>query len=242
MTSASPTAAQVLATEQLEAGYGSAQVLFGIDLQVRRGEVVALMGRNGMGKTTLIRTIIGLATRMGGRILVEGKDVTRWASYRVARAGVGLVPEGRQVFAALTTEENLVATARESSAPEAWTLESVYRLFPRLAERRRHYGNQLSGGEQQMLAIGRALLTQPALLLLDEATEGLAPLIRQEIWRTLQTLKERGLSVLVVDRDLKALGALADRYVILEKGRVARSGPARELLSERALIERYLGV
>jgi branched-chain amino acid transport system ATP-binding protein len=242
MTSASPTAAQVLATEQLEAGYGSAQVLFGIDLQVRRGEVVALMGRNGMGKTTLIRTIIGLATRMGGRIHVEGKDVTRWASYRVARAGVGLVPEGRQVFAALTTEENLVATARESSAPEAWTLESVYRLFPRLAERRRHYGNQLSGGEQQMLAIGRALLTQPALLLLDEATEGLAPLIRQEIWRTLQTLKERGLSVLVVDRDLKALGALADRYVILEKGRVARSGPARELLSERALIERYLGV
>ena len=242
MTSASPTAAQVLATEQLEAGYGSAQVLFGIDLQVRRGEVVALMGRNGMGKTTLIRTIIGLATRMGGRILVEGKDVTRWASYRVARAGVGLVPEGRQVFAALTTEENLVATARESSAPGAWTLESVYRLFPRLAERRRHYGNQLSGGEQQMLAIGRALLTQPALLLLDEATEGLAPLIRQEIWRTLQTLKERGLSVLVVDRDLKALGALADRYVILEKGRVARSGPSRELLSERALIERYLGV
>ncbi len=242
MTSASPSAAQVLATEQLEAGYGSAQVLFGIDLQVRRGEVVALMGRNGMGKTTLIRTIIGLATRMGGRILVEGKDVTRWASYRVARAGVGLVPEGRQVFAALTTEENLVATARESSAPDAWTLESVYRLFPRLAERRRHYGNQLSGGEQQMLAIGRALLTQPALLMLDEATEGLAPLIRQEIWRTLRTLKDRGLSVLVVDRDLKALGALADRYVILEKGRVARSGPARELLSERALIERYLGV
>ena len=242
MTSASPSAAQVLATEQLEAGYGSAQVLFGIDLQVRRGEVVALMGRNGMGKTTLIRTIIGLATRMGGRILVEGKDVTRWASYRVARAGVGLVPEGRQVFAALTTEENLVATARESSAPDAWTLESVYRLFPRLAERRHHYGNQLSGGEQQMLAIGRALLTQPALLMLDEATEGLAPLIRQEIWRTLRTLKDRGLSVLVVDRDLKALGALADRYVILEKGRVARSGPARELLSERALIERYLGV
>ena len=242
MSSASSIAAQVLATEQLEAGYGSAQVLFGIDLQVARGEVVALMGRNGMGKTTLIRTIIGLATRMGGRILVEGRDVTRWASYRVARAGVGLVPEGRQVFAALTTEENLVATARESAAPDAWTLESVYRLFPRLAERRHHYGNQLSGGEQQMLAIGRALLTQPALLMLDEATEGLAPLIRQEIWRTLQTLKERGLSVLVVDRDLKALGALADRYVILEKGRVARSGPARELISERALIERYLGV
>ena len=242
MTRASTAAAPVLGAEQLEAGYGSAQVLFGIDLQVGRGEVVALMGRNGMGKTTLIRTIIGLATRMGGRILVDGKDVTRWASYRVARAGVGLVPEGRQVFAALTTEENLVATARESSAPDAWTLESVYRLFPRLAERRHHYGNQLSGGEQQMLAIGRALLTQPALLMLDEATEGLAPLIRQEIWRTLQTLKERGQSVLVVDRDLKALGALADRYVILEKGRVARSGPARELISERALIERYLGV
>ena len=242
MTSAAVETDTVLAVEQLEAGYGGAQVLFGIDMQVRRGEVVALMGRNGMGKTTLIRTVIGLATRMGGRVLVEGTDVTRWASYRVARAGVGLVPEGRQVFSALTTEENLVATARASSAPDAWSLEGVYRLFPRLNERRHHYGNQLSGGEQQMLAIGRALLTQPALLMLDEATEGLAPLIRREIWSTLRTLKDRGQSVLVVDRDLKALGALADRYVILEKGRVARSGPAKELVTEKALIERYLGV
>ncbi len=232
----------VLAAEQLEAGYGSARVLFGVDLQVRRGEVVALMGRNGMGKTTLVKSIVGLASRMGGRILVEGRDVSRWASYRVARAGIGLVPEGRQVFSALTAEENLLATARRSAAPDAWTLESVYRLFPRLAERRWHYGNQLSGGEQQMLAIGRALLTQPALLMLDEATEGLAPLIRREIWSTLRTLKARGLSVLVVDRDLRALGALADRYVILEKGRVARTGPARELTAERTLIEGYLGV
>ncbi|MSQ71630.1 MAG: ABC transporter ATP-binding protein [Betaproteobacteria bacterium] len=232
----------VLSIEKLDAGYGSAQVLFGVDIDVRRSEVVALMGRNGMGKTTLVKSIVGLAARMAGRILVGGEDVTRWASYRVARKGVGLVPEGRHVFSALTTEENLVATAREPAGGNAWSLDGVFELFPRLAERRRHYGNQLSGGEQQMLAIGRALLTQPTLLILDEATEGLAPLIRQEIWRTLQVLKSRGLSVLVVDRNLRALGALADRYVVLEKGRVARTGPASDLLDQRALIERYIGV
>ncbi len=232
----------VLSVEKLDAGYGSAQVLFAVDIEVRRSEVLALMGRNGMGKTTLAKSILGLATRMAGRVLVGNEDVISWPSYRVARKGVGLVPEGRHVFSALTTEENLLATARESVATDAWTLAGVYRLFPRLAERRRQYGNQLSGGEQQMLAIGRALLTQPTLLILDEATEGLAPLIRQEIWRTLQVLKARGLSVLVVDRDLRALGALADRYVVLEKGRVARTGPASDLLLQRALIERYIGV
>ncbi len=236
------SAAAVLTIEKLDAGYGSAQVLFGVDIEVRRSEVVALMGRNGMGKTTLAKSIVGLATRMAGRVLVGSEDVSRWPSHRVARKGIGLVPEGRHVFSALTTEENLLATARDPVGPDAWTVAGVYELFPRLAERRRHYGNQLSGGEQQMLAIGRALLTQPELLILDEATEGLAPLIRQEIWRTLQVLKSRGLSVLVVDRDLRALSALADRYVVLEKGRVAQTGPAADLVEQRALIERYIGV
>jgi len=242
LADAAPVAAAVLQVERLAAGYGSARVLFGVDLQVARGEVVALMGRNGMGKTTLVKSIVGLTTRQGGRILVRGRDVSRWASHRIARAGVGLVPEGRQVFSVLTVEENLIATARPATAAGGWTLAAVYDLFPRLGERKRHFGRQLSGGEQQMLAIGRALLTQPELLLLDEATEGLAPLVRQEIWLTLRTLKTRGLAVLVVDRDLKALGRLADRFAILDKGRVARTGPAVELLTERAAIERHLGV
>ena len=235
-------ASAILAVENLQAGYGSAQVLFGVDCTVQRGEVVALMGRNGMGKTTFVKSLLGLATLQGGRVKVEGHDVTGWPSYRVARAGLGLVPEGRHVFSNLTVEENLIATARDAPAAGGWALSSVYELFPRLAERGRHYGNQLSGGEQQMLAIGRALMTQPALLILDEATEGLAPLVRQDIWRTLGELKARGLSVLVIDRDLSALAELADRYIVLEKGRVAREGPARELIDEREAVERYVGV
>ena len=235
----------------LEAGYGSAQVLFGIDLAVGEGEVVALMGRNGMGKTTLVRSLVGLANRMAGRIEFAGVDVTRFPGYRVARAGLGLVPEGRHVFRSLDVEENLVATARsaaqaptgsaEGSAREPWTLSRVYEFFPRLAERRHHRGNQLSGGEQQMLAIGRALLTQPSLLVLDEATEGLAPLIREDIWQTLGRLKAGGLAVLVVDRDLRALSRLADRYVILDKGQVARSGPVSDLSEQASTIERHIG-
>ena len=232
----------VLSVHQLEAGYGDAQVLFGIDLTIRKGEVVALMGRNGMGKTTLIRAIMGLCTRLRGRVTVASTEVTRWPSYRIARAGIGLVPEGRQIFTSLTVEENLLATERPPDGPSGWTLEGVYRLFPRLEERRGNFGSQLSGGEQQMLAIGRALLTQPTLLILDEATEGLAPLIRQEIWNTLHTLKSRGQSVLVVDRDLKALGALSDCYVVIEKGQVVKSGASGDLLNDRTAIEKYVGV
>jgi branched-chain amino acid transport system ATP-binding protein len=220
------------------AGYGSAQVLFGVDLEIAAGEVMALMGRNGMGKSTLVRSVLGLTFVSAGTVTVAGRNVTGWPSYRVARTGIGWVPEGRQVFAALTIEENLLVAAR----PGPWTVAKVYGLFPPLAGRKHHYGNQISGGEQQMLAIGRALLTQPALLVLDEATEGLAPLVRQEIWRTLARLKESGQSVLIVDRDFAALARLADRFAVMEKGRVVHSGPAAELVANRAAIERFVGV
>lgn len=227
-----------LAVSGLAAGYATAQVLFGVDLEVGEASVVALLGRNGMGKSTLIRSILGLARVSGGRVSVAGRDVTGWASHRIARAGVGWVPEGRQIFAALTIEENLLVSARKGR----WDLAAVYRLFPRLEERRRHFGNQTSGGEQQMAAIGRALLTQPAVLMLDEATEGLAPLIREEIWRTLGELKRAGQSVLIVDRDLDALSRLADGFAVMEKGRVALAGGAADLAGRRADIERYINV
>jgi branched-chain amino acid transport system ATP-binding protein len=228
----------ILSIKQLSAGYGSAQVLFGVDLDVAASEVFALLGRNGMGKSTLIRSILGLTAVSAGKVAVAGKDVTGWPSHRVARAGVGWVPEGRQIFTALTIEENLLVSTRRGS----WTLEKVYQLFPRLQERKYHFGNQISGGEQQMLAIGRALLTQPAILMLDEATEGLAPLVRLEIWRTLEALKASGHSVLIVDRDLDALGKLADRFAVMEKGRVAFSGTSIQLKTDRAQIERLMGV
>jgi branched-chain amino acid transport system ATP-binding protein len=228
----------ILSIKQLSAGYGSAQVLFGVDLDVAASEVFALLGRNGMGKSTLIRSILGLTAVSAGKVAVAGKDVTGWPSHRVARAGVGWVPEGRQIFTALTIEENLLVSTRRGS----WTLEKVYQLFPRLQERKHHFGNQISGGEQQMLAIGRALLTQPAILMLDEATEGLAPLVRLEIWRTLEALKASGQSVLIVDRDLDALGKLADRFAVMEKGRVAFSGTSIQLKTDRAQIERLMGV
>jgi branched-chain amino acid transport system ATP-binding protein len=228
----------ILSIKQLSAGYGSAQVLFGVDLEVAPSEVFALLGRNGMGKSTLIRSILGLTAVSAGKVAVAGKEVTGWPSHRVARAGVGWVPEGRQIFTALTIEENLRVSARAG----AWDVTKIYRLFPRLEERKRHFGNQISGGEQQMLAIGRALLTQPAILMLDEATEGLAPLVRLEIWRTLEALKASGQSVLIVDRDLDALGRLADRFAVMEKGRVAFSGTSIQLNSDRAQIERLMGV
>jgi branched-chain amino acid transport system ATP-binding protein len=227
-----------LSVSGLAAGYATAQVLFGVDIEVGDAEVVALLGRNGMGKSTLIRSILGLTLVTGGRVTVAGKEVTGWASHRIARTGVGWVPEGRQVFAGLTIEENLLVSARKGN----WTLPRVYELFPRLAERRHHYGNQISGGEQQMTAIGRALLTQPAVLMLDEATEGLAPLIREEIWRTLAKLKQAGQSVLIVDRDLDALAQLADRFAVMEKGRIALSGSGSDLMSRRADVERYIHV
>jgi branched-chain amino acid transport system ATP-binding protein len=227
-----------LEVKDLRAGYGSAEVLFGVNLAIGASEVLAMMGRNGMGKSTLIRSILGLTAVSAGTVQVAGKDVTRWPSHRVARAGVGWVPEGRQIFAGLTIEENLLVSARRGS----WSLEKVYGLFPRLRERKQHYGNQISGGEQQMLAIGRALLTQPAVLMLDEATEGLAPLIRLEIWRTLGALKSSGQSVLIVDRDLDALAKLADRFAVMEKGRIALSGNSQDLHTRRSEIERFIHV
>ena len=227
-----------LEVRNLYAGYGSAEVLFGVDLTVGTGDVLALMGRNGMGKSTLIRAILGLTSVRSGTVSVAGCDVTGWPSHRVAQSGVGWVPEGRQIFAALTVEENLRVAAR----PGQWTMEAVYRLFPRLDERKGHFGNQISGGEQQMLAIGRALLTQPAILILDEATEGLAPLVRLEIWRTLARLKEQRQTVLIVDRDFEALRRFADRIAVMDKGRLAHAGPASELTAKRAEIERLVGV
>jgi branched-chain amino acid transport system ATP-binding protein len=227
-----------LEVKDLRAGYGSAEVLFGVSLAIGASEVLAMMGRNGMGKSTLIRSILGLTAVSAGTVQVAGKDVTRWPSHRVARAGVGWVPEGRQIFAGLTIEENLLVSARKGT----WSLEKIYGLFPRLRERKQHYGNQISGGEQQMLAIGRALLTQPAVLMLDEATEGLAPLIRLEIWRTLGALKSSGQSVLIVDRDLDALAKLADRFAVMEKGRVALTGTNQEFHTRRSEIERFIHV
>lgn len=236
------TTNDVLRAHGLQAGYGSAQVLFGTDLRVGAGEAVALLGRNGMGKSTLIRSILGFTRVTGGRVEVNGRDVTGWPSHRVARAGIGWVPEGRQIFASLTVHENLLVSARLSRGQGLWNLDRIHAMFPRLKERERNFGNQLSGGEQQMLAIARALLTQPALLVLDEATEGLAPLVSQEIWRILEAVKAQGQSVLVVDRDLTALARVCDRFTVLERGKVAREGDVSELVSDKAAIERFLCV
>ena len=228
----------MLELRRVETAYGRSQVLFGVDLAVARGEVVSLLGRNGMGKTTTVRSIMGIASSSSGAILLEGREIQRLPSYRIAQAGVGLVPEGRQVFPNLTVRENLVATATKGP----WTLDRVYGLFGNLKERQHHYGNQLSGGEQQMLAIGRALMTNPKLLVLDEATEGLAPLIRVEIYRSIEALKREGLSLLVIDKDVKALTRVADRHYILEKGRVVWSGSSAELSANQEIQHRYLGV
>ncbi|HSA90739.1 MAG TPA: ABC transporter ATP-binding protein [Burkholderiales bacterium] len=228
----------MLEVRGLETSYGRSQVLFGIDLQIGKGEMVSLLGRNGMGKTTTVRSIMGITPARSGTISFEGHPIHRFASYRVAQKGIGLVPEGRQVFPNLTVRENLVATAR----PGAWTLEAVLRLFGNLRERQNHYGNQLSGGEQQMLAIARALMTNPRLLILDEATEGLAPLIRADIFRSIEQLRAQGLSILVIDKDVKALTRIADRHYVLEKGRVVWSGGSKELAADTSVQHRYLGV
>jgi branched-chain amino acid transport system ATP-binding protein len=235
----------MLEVSGLEAAYGSSQVLFGIDLRVGTGEVVTLLGRNGMGKTTTVRAIMGLMPVKAGRIVFGTAPIAGLPSYKVAKAGLGLVPEGRQVFPNLSVHENLVATARASiggTAGEPWTLERVYGLFPRLKERADNMGNQLSGGEQQMLAIGRALMTNPRLLILDEATEGLAPLIRAEIWRCLAALKAEGQSILVIDKNVDALTRIADRHTIIEKGRVVWTGTSDALRADPNLQHRYLGV
>ncbi len=233
----------MLEIQDIKTFYGQSQVLFGMSLAVGAREVVTLMGRNGMGKTTTIRSIMGLTPARLGRIVFETKDIQHLASHQVARLGLGLVPEGRQIFPNLTVEENLIATAHNrASSDKPWTLERIYELFPLIASRRRNMGNQLSGGEQQMLAIGRALMTNPRLLILDEATEGLAPLIRQEIWNTLERLKQQGQSILVVDKNVDALARIADRHYIIEKGRVVWTGTSAQLRADKELQHRYLGV
>jgi branched-chain amino acid transport system ATP-binding protein len=232
----------LLSVARLQAGYGPAQVLFDVSFMVGAGEVVTLIGRNGMGKTTTILAVMGLLPPTGGTVTFEDGALTGLPPYRIAQAGLGLVPEGRQVFPTLTVEENLVATAAARFGPPRWTLARVYEFFPKLAERRRHYGHQLSGGEQQMLAIGRGLMTNPKLLILDEATEGLAPLIRAEIWGCLARLKAEGQAILLVDKHLDALLRLADRHVVIEKGHVVWTGSSAELASDPTVRERYLQV
>ena len=227
----------------LSAGYAGSRVLFDVSMHIAQGEVVALLGRNGMGKSTFIRSLFGLTTYMGGEVKLRDHSLINLPSFKIARAGLAWVPEGRQIFATLTVEENLLASfKKEAKTKRSWRLNDVYALFPRLAERKGHFGNQLSGGEQQMLAIGRALLTQPALLVLDEATEGLAPLIRKEIWSTLLQLKGSDLSVLIVDRDLKSLSELADTFHVLEKGKIVHQGLGSDLVTEKSRIEKFLSL
>jgi branched-chain amino acid transport system ATP-binding protein len=230
----------MLEVRNLAAAYGPAQVLFDVGFSVKAGEVVTLLGRNGMGKTTTIHTLMGVVAATGGQAIFDGKPLVGLPPYRIAQAGLGLVPEGRQVFPTLTVEENLVATAATRGASNPWTLTRVYEFFPRLNERRRNMGDQLSGGEQQMLAIGRALMTNPKLLILDEATEGLAPLVRQEIWSCLRRLKEAGQAILVVDKNLDALTKLADRHVVIEKGHVVWTGTSAQLSADPTVRERFL--
>jgi branched-chain amino acid transport system ATP-binding protein len=233
----------MLAVRDLETFYGVSQVLFGLSFDVSQGEVVTLLGRNGMGKTTTINSIMGIVRPRAGSIQFDGHEVTRLPSFRTAKLGLGLVPEGRQIFPNLTALENLVATAaNRHDAAEPWTTDGVFEMFPELAARRSSMGNLLSGGEQQMLAIGRALMTNPRLLLLDEATEGLAPLIRQKIWAALARIRATGVSILVVDKNVADLIRLADRHVIIEKGRVVWQGTSPELAAQDDVQHRYLGV
>jgi len=233
----------MLRLEAVEAAYGDSQVLFGVELEVRDGEVVTLLGRNGMGKTTTVHAIMGVVPVRRGRITFEGKPIHELPSFRISRTGLALVPEGRQIFPNLTVRENLVAAASNwRQAANPWKLDSVRELFPALGRLMGRMGGQLSGGEQQMLAIGRALMTNPKLLILDEATEGLAPKIRAEIWACLDKLKHAGQAVLLIDKNIKAISRFADRHYILEKGRVVWSGSSAALLEDRELRPKYLGV
>lgn len=242
------SAPALLEVRDLHAGYGQSQVLHGMNLQIAAGEFVTLLGRNGMGKSTTIKCVMGLLRARSGNIRLDGKDITQAASHQIARAGFGLVPEGRQIFPNLSVEENLIATARLPAgrdtcvSSEPWTLERVYRLFPRLQERRSNPGTRLSGGEQQMLAVGRALMTNPRLLILDEATEGLAPLVRRDIWSALQQLKETGLAILCIDKNLPSMLPLADRHYIVEKGVVAWSGTSQAYVEQQEELKSYIGI
>ena len=237
------SAGKMLSVEALETFYGQSQVLFGVDLAIAEGQVATLLGRNGMGKTTTVKSVMGMIPARAGRIRFGGRTLDGLPSYRIAQAGLGLVPEGRQIFPNLTVYENLVATAANRRGDRnPWTLERIFGVFENLRARKNNYGNQLSGGEQQMLAIGRALMTNPQLLVLDEATEGLAPLVRAEIWRCLDALKRDGLTLIVIDKNIAPLSRLADRHYIVEKGRVAWHGNSTALLADPALLHQYLGV
>ena len=233
----------MLKVDAIDTYYGRSQALFGMSFEVQAGEVVTLMGRNGMGKTTTVRSIMGLTPPRRGSITFEGRPILGLPPYAIAKAGIGLVPEGRQIFPNLSVRENLIATAdSRSDGGDEWTIERIFTLFPRLGERSRSMGDQLSGGEQQMLAVGRALMTNPRLLILDEATEGLAPLIRAEIWRCLESLKSDGQSILVIDKNIEALTRIADRHYIIEKGTTVWTGTSAELRADPDLQHRYLGV
>lgn len=233
----------MLSVENISTYYGTSQALFSVSLQVKSDEVVTLLGRNGMGKSTTVKSIMGLKKTAAGRIAFNSAPIHRLPSYEIARQGIGLVPEGRQIFPNLSVYENIVATqANHRHIADPYTLEDILTIFPRLKERLKHFGNQLSGGEQQMLAIGRALMINPALLILDEATEGLAPLVRREIWRGLRILKEKGLAILVIDKNLEALFQIASTHYIMEKGAMVWSGTTRDLQDNADLKARYLGV
>ena len=233
----------MLEVRDLQTAYGRSQVLFGVNLEIHPGQVATLLGRNGMGKTTTVRSIMGIVRPKQGTISFQNASLVGLPSYRIAQAGIGLVPEGRQVFPNLTVRENLLATAaNRRGGSDPWTLEKVYKFFSQLRERQNNYGNQLSGGEQQMLAIGRALMTNPRLLILDEATEGLAPLVRAEIYRSIGRLKAEGLSILLIDKDVRALTRAADVHYVLEKGRVVWTGTSAQLAASQDVQHRYLGV
>jgi branched-chain amino acid transport system ATP-binding protein len=233
----------LLDIDGIETCYGLSQVLFGLTLSIKRGEMVSLMGRNGMGKTTTVRSVMGLTPARAGAIRFGGQEVRRLPSFKIAQLGIGLVPEGRQIFPNLTVRENLVAAATNRlRSSDPWTIDKIHALFPRLAERGANMGNTLSGGEQQMLAIGRALMTNPKLLILDEATEGLAPLIREEIWNCLSMLKARGQSILVIDKNVEHLTRICDRHYIIERGRTVWNGTSEQLMAEPDLQHRYLGI
>ena len=234
----------MLSIKNIQSGYGLSQVLFDVSLEIAAGEVVALLGRNGMGKSTLVRTLFGQVPLRAGSLQVDGQEISAWSTDRIARLGLAIVPEGRQCFPNLTVREHLTAFAaqRNAASVRQWDAERVFEMFPRLRERAGNMGNQLSGGEQQMLASGRALVTNPRLLVLDEATEGLAPLVREEIWRCLARLRQEGQTILVIDKYLERLLKLADRHVILERGRVVWQGNSAELNADRAVWARYLGV